>query len=66
MTRKELSPYVGRIVEIHLKDSSYHIGLLEYIPEKQLKWGMMPELYQIGQVSFKAKDVLYVCICIEK
>lgn len=65
MNKSELDAYVGRIVQIHLKDGTYHIGELRYQPEKEFRSGLyIPAQYYIGQVWFYANDVKYVFISI--
>lgn len=64
MNKNELDAYVGRIVQIHLKDGTYHVGNLEYQPEREFRWGVLPAQYHVGQVWFTANDVKYVFISI--
>ena len=65
MNKSEQDAYVGRIVQIHLKDGTYHIGELRYQPDKELRCGLyIPGKYYIGQVWFYASDVQYVFISI--
>ena len=64
MTKTALNPYVGRIVKAILKDGTYHVGELVYMPSRQYRWGESPDLYTIGQATFTASDVKYVFIAI--
>ena len=62
MTNEELRPYVGRIVKVVLKNGFYHVGNLGYKPEQEHIWGIMPEMYNIGNAAFRADEVRYVFI----
>ena len=60
----EIMCYVGRIVQVVLKNGDYHIGFLDYHEAQQKIWGISPAFFSIGKARFAAKDVKHVFISI--
>lgn len=64
MEKAKLWPYVDRIVQVRLKDGTFHIGTLKYVPEVQTRYKLIPEGFRIGNIYFLADAVNFICICI--
>lgn len=64
MEKAKLWPYVDRIVQVRLKDSTIHIGTLKYVPEVQTRFKTIPERFRVGNIFFLADAVDFICICI--